>query len=242
VCVLAAGAWRCVPAQDESRLPSERSFACDDATDCPDPLNPKNGPTCCVADGFRDERTTCGYRDEVDGDPCTLEVCNGDPGAAACPGGLVCKDEHCRPATPPRATCGKGARCPSEAPVCRWESGAGTCVTTAEAAGLRQDLLDKGPDGRPSVFACTKPSDCGAGQTCCADSAVQVPPGEIALTECRRACGTTVFHNVCETGKDCPAFFSTGAGGGASRQQCAKLAPSGRHPVWAGECHVAGVP
>lgn len=135
---------------------------------------------------------------------------------------------------PPRATCDHGARCPPDTPVCRWKSGAGTCITTSEADALRSSIRSGGAADSPSVLACTKPSDCGAGLTCCNDTESRppdMPSDEVLVTTCMHACGSAKLDDVCARQADCPLFLATGLHGGLRRQRCVPRSPSDRHPA-----------
>lgn len=235
-CVGKDGRWRCVPSEQAGNTPSDESFACDDASDCtsiPD-------QTCCVSSGFRRERAACGYKNAVDSEPCGLELCAVGEGAAPCPRGQKCVNGACQAGAGVRATCTSAAtHCPADAPVCRFEGGVGTCITNEAAAPLRKEIQENGAKGKQSVLGCTKPSDCGPGMACCSDRDLAMltdSTGEVAVTECRRACDGTIFEDVCEKSSDCPIFFATGMNGGARKQVCKPRNKSARFPGWMGTC------
>jgi hypothetical protein len=234
-CVFTADSWRCIGV--EPVYHADRIFECDDTSDClhDGPSGSADADVACCTFGVHDENARCLPRAFASGNQCELEVCSQDEGASPCPAGQSCIEGHCRSTSPARATCAGGERCPVEAPVCHWQEAAGTCITNGQSDALRARFLDPTAQDRPSVFACTKPSDCGVGQTCCNNvnrlGGWGLDSSDLLVTECRNACETIWYQDICNQSSDCPRSV------GSKPERCSK-APNPSRPPWIGKCEM----
>ncbi len=181
------------PCQDDRDCPPGNTF-CDLGNDCqapgvctPRPRNceelPKAGPAemVCTCDGK------------------TMSSCDAGWVSAS-----IRSRGPCQPApaqTVSRATCGKLGQCPKETPACVMGKGPERCTTRAEANTVAENLLKKKAE-LPGAYECTRPSDCGPGQSCCAGGALG-----LLVSSCQATlCDTANNASICETVADCAAF------------------------------------
>jgi hypothetical protein len=88
----------------------------------------------------------------------------------------------------------------------------------------------------PGVLACTLPSDCGTGFSCC--TSMTVGP---SVTHCSKTCDPANSMQVCKTNEDCRRISKYLCGDQTEcvpLVRCAPLEADPHYPAWLKTCRV----